>query len=494
MASSSIPFGRIFGAGILLFGAALSQCVGDSNTQNDAGHDATADVAMPQDGSPMSDAPTEAETGPCSTCDGGCYGGVCGGNAVIQVAAGWTSSCVVLADGEAWCWGDDQFGEVGIDPTTLGSSQICTTYNGGNKPCVTTPTRVAGLPPVTAISVGYVTCAIDRSQNVWCWGDNDSSQLGHVTGSNGDTNGIHPAPIQVVGLSSVVQVSTSLWSVCARTASGDVYCWGTQTNGAQGNGNTSGPDVTAPTKVLSGISDISVGLNALTVCALKTGGEVDCWGWNTLGAAGHTPNTNGDVPCVGSPVDECNGTPTAVQGLVTGAQVAAGQQGACALLTAKTVSCWGYLPENDKVNGRFPPLDMGLTSISSLSMRTGEEACAIGAAGVASCWGDNYAGQLGLGFVQGFDAGAAPCHNATSQACYDQPQTIPALHFLQISAGGSFVLALGADGKAYGWGTNEFGQSGHPPATDGDTICKSIYDTGSGRPCNPTPVVVNGLP
>ena len=57
----------------------------------------------------------------------------------------------------------------------------------------------------------------------------------------------------------------------------------------------------------------------------------------------------------------------------------------------------------------------------------------------------------------------------------------------QLSAGVDFTLAIGTDGKVYGWGVNGAGQTGHPPSTQGDANCTAEL-------CNASPVAVVGLP
>ncbi len=170
---------------------------------------------------------------------------------------------------------------------------------------------------------------------------------------------------------------------------------------------------------------------------------------------------------------------------------AAGQQGACDLLTDHTVKCWGENPANDFASGRFPPIDMTLTTATALSMRTDEVACALSTADVASCCGANWSGAVGIGLAGGLDAGATA---TVGGPVFDNPRSVTG-HYVQISAGGSDVLALGTDGHVYGWGVNEFGQTGHPPSTAGDVLClQPGIDTGTGRPCNGKPTQVVGLP
>lgn len=78
--------------------------------------------------------------------------------------------------------------------------------------------------------------------------------------------------------------------------------------------------------------------------------------------------------------------------------------------------------------------------------------CVIDTDGSAFCWGDNHAGQLGIG------------SNVTARI----PQPVAGgLRFLDISAGGSFTCGIASDSLAYCWGYNSVGQLGRPPASEG---------------------------
>jgi alpha-tubulin suppressor-like RCC1 family protein len=71
----------------------------------------------------------------------------------------------ILGDGETWAWGDNDRGQLGIGSRT--SSDV--------------PVRVHvphGVTFVRASSGGYASYAIDRSGQLWAWGDNTSGQLG----------------------------------------------------------------------------------------------------------------------------------------------------------------------------------------------------------------------------------------------------------------------------------------------------------------------------
>jgi hypothetical protein len=99
---------------------------------------------------------------------------------------------------------------------------------------------VPGLSNVVAIAAGYQhTCAIDSSQNLWCWGFNADGELGV-----GDENP-HTGPQRVLDpttLSPVLvdAVAPGGLRTCAHSTAGQTLCWGS------GELSTEMPDAPPP--------------------------------------------------------------------------------------------------------------------------------------------------------------------------------------------------------------------------------------------------------
>lgn len=102
------------------------------------------------------------------------------GSGVMQISAGGTegsyeTTCALKTDGSAWCWGENQYGQLGI----------------GGTADATTPSQVAGMGSgVTAISAGgstYMpdqvahTCALRTDGTARCWGYNSYGNVGDGT-------------------------------------------------------------------------------------------------------------------------------------------------------------------------------------------------------------------------------------------------------------------------------------------------------------------------
>src|SRR6185295_3137956 len=95
------------------------------------------------------------------------------------------------------------------------------------------PVRVKSLgASVVEVSTGWShTCARKSDSTLWCWGDNQSGQLGDGILSQ------TASPVQVSALgASAVQVAAHGAHTCARRDDATLWCWGGNGNGELGNG------------------------------------------------------------------------------------------------------------------------------------------------------------------------------------------------------------------------------------------------------------------
>ena len=114
---------------------------------------------------------------------------VAGGLAFSSVSAGIIQTCGVTVDGDAYCWGNDSFGQLGVSPGVVSSR--CALQD---LPCALTPVRVIGWRRFTSISTGFGnhTCGVTEDTNIYCWGLAQSGQLGY-----GGTIGATSQPLKV---------------------------------------------------------------------------------------------------------------------------------------------------------------------------------------------------------------------------------------------------------------------------------------------------------
>jgi hypothetical protein len=136
---------------------------------------------------------------------------------VDQIGISNDHACARMTDGSAFCWGSNQYGQIGV-----GTTQMQYLY----------PTQVQALfNNVTSISVGINdTCATTNDGSVWCWGSNSYGILG-----NGLTSGQAIVPAQVAvgdagtpfGGVKRVELMYYGYSACAlKTMDNSVWCWG----------------------------------------------------------------------------------------------------------------------------------------------------------------------------------------------------------------------------------------------------------------------------
>jgi alpha-tubulin suppressor-like RCC1 family protein len=110
------------------------------------------------------------------------------GLTAAQITSAVGSTCALLSDHSAWCWGDNAYGEIGTGSPTPGF--------------VTAPARVQGLSNVVQITSGpggYTVCALLDDSSVRCWGANYADQLGVDTSGDGGMpdESPHPVPLLV---------------------------------------------------------------------------------------------------------------------------------------------------------------------------------------------------------------------------------------------------------------------------------------------------------
>ena len=134
---------------------------------------------------------------------------------MLSLSAGGAHTCAVDQPGGVWCWGADDRGQLG-----LGAA-------GAN---VTEPAAVVSLQALaTSVAAGGAhSCASRTDASVWCWGANDSGQLGDGTTID------RALPAKVAGAAGTVTAG-ALHS-CAASADHGVTCWGADTSGQLGDG------------------------------------------------------------------------------------------------------------------------------------------------------------------------------------------------------------------------------------------------------------------
>lgn len=295
----------------------------------------------------------------------GCGGGSSGphlppltGASAVSVSS--THACALVEGGQARCWGEDVFGQLGDARTTF---------------AVPTPLAVPGLSGLTSVVAGAgYTCGLAADGAVACWGSDVFGEIGDVPPAGGATSVRHlsvSAPTSVAGLGPVaVALATPGDSrsggayTCALMSDATVQCWGENTLGLGGEAATSNPPAAIP--ALSHVRLMALG--GTFGCFALDDGSVSCLGAGPLAQA---------LPTV-------SGAPTPVPGLADVRGLAAGEWHACALLGQGTVSCWGNWRSGESTT--LPTTVPALSGVTAIAAG-GFETCAILGDGGVSCWG-----------------------------------------------------------------------------------------------------------
>jgi alpha-tubulin suppressor-like RCC1 family protein len=381
--------------------------------------------------------------------------------ALVAVGGGARFNCAMYGNGRVWCWGADEVGELG---------------RGSPGPSSPTPTAVGGLPSATRISagIGDHECAVVVRGQLYCWGSNDSLQLGTMFFTSSAT------PLAVAGLPPVSFAATGKHHSCAVvTSSGAVKCWGSNTFGELGDGTTT--QSANPVDVSGLTHAVTVTAGDGFTCALKTDDTVWCWGEDNSGQLGNGqsgPNVHSVVPVQ---VLDAAANPNGFGDPLTGiTALSAGATHVCAVkggLGNPAVWCWGTDAVGELGNAPNGPSSFavpatglvqtatrGVTTVQSGWYHTCADLVAIGSPSTSSviCWGGSPGNGAtlqsgvsqpvppltGLGGVRGFSAG------------YDDTCAL-------VTPGASQAGRLGGSGgQVYCWGRNNEDQLG---ATGGST-------------------------
>ena len=174
---------------------------------------------------------------------------VLGERTYAEIAAGARHACAVAADGQAWCWGANEYGQLG-DGTTRPAAGV------GSQP--RPPSAVTGISLRSIAAAVNHTCGVGTDGAVYCWGRNEAGQLGVGGVAQSST------PVKPAGELRFRSVAAADVFTCGLTDGGEVYCWG-------GEGTSAAP---APRLIGRGFAALAAGGNR--ACGIQDS-AVRCW-------------------------------------------------------------------------------------------------------------------------------------------------------------------------------------------------------------------------
>jgi alpha-tubulin suppressor-like RCC1 family protein len=341
----------------------------------------------------------------------------------LQVSAGGSHSCGITTDNRVYCWGDNDFGQLG-DGSTTGHRR---------------PTAVATTLRFRQISANYYgTCALTTDDRLFCWGSVASGSQNSSPQRVG--SGLH-----------FRQISASGEHACAVGRDDELaYCWGLNTYGQLGDGTTS--NRTNPVPVAGNLHFGQLAGGERHTCGMTTDNRIYCWGSNRWGQIGD-----------GSSSSAVHLEPSRVAGTLRYANVTAGRLHTCAVSMASKAFCWGDGRSGQIGDGktilRFKPQAVagGLT----FRRLTGgyNHTCGVTTSNKGYCWGGNFYGALG-------DGSADPTPTAFSSV---PVAVVGGLVFQQLATGTHFTCGTTTENVGYCWGYNAGAQLGDGTTTNRDT-------------------------
>ena len=335
---------------------------------------------------------------------------------VARVTAGPVHTCARLLDGTARCWGGNSAGPAGRRKhvvaiharrrararrrhrdhgglpslvcgrggrhgALLGRQQRQGQLGLGIASSSPTPVAVPGLDGATSISAGVVV----GQQHVRRSRRRERRLLGPGPGSS--------VPITVAGVARCRRRGGGPVPRLCAPADRTVTCWGINVQGQLGDGTMLERVGSVQVVGLTDVVAIAAGGSSSWnwsghTCAIRSGGEVWCWGANADGQ-------------LGDGTTQARPSPTVVPGITDAVALAAGQGHSCALRTDQTVACWGSneagrLGDGTRTRRLTPVAVVHLADAVSIAAGVGHT-CAVLADGSARCWGDAGLGQLGDG-------------------------------------------------------------------------------------------------
>jgi alpha-tubulin suppressor-like RCC1 family protein len=403
--------------------------------------------------------------------------------------------CAYKQDGSVWCWGDNEFGQLGEGVEVDSPNQYSVV-----------PVPVNADSNWASLSVGRAyTCAIKDDSTLWCWGDNSDGRLG----INSEVD--KPKPVQV-GTDTWLQINAGRIHTCGIKSNRTLWCWGVNDDGQLGLGITSTIPELIPLQVGTDTDWQHVSVGIYFTCGLKVDGTIHCWGWGSSGRLAQDSTDTTDKY-----------TPTPIIAAQVWQSLSVGRDHACALADDNSMWCWGkdthgetgqndfsfnlYLPTQVELDsdwkflasgdsntcGIKTDLDInnaptnqlycwginqddqlgngGINSLASLpGLVSGDStnwrsvaahsfhSCGVKHDNTLWCWGANDHGTIGNGY------------DNTTYSAEPDPVQIGDADWSTVGVGSDHTCGLKLDGTIWCWGENNQGQLGNGSAWSGDPL------------------------
>ena len=295
--------------------------------------------------------------------------------APASASSGAASSGATAVSGSfLQAWGSNVDGELGNGTTTDSSSPGAVKVPAGTQ--------------FTSARCLLSCLAVTTAGQVYSWGRNNAGQLGDGTTKRRLT----PVRVHLPAGVKVTAVRPGGGFSLALTGGGKLLAWGTNASGELGTGTTKSSRLPVPVRLPKGVTIKAISAGENDSLALTSTGRVLSWGGNGSGQLG-TGTTKGRL----TPgfVSLPRGT--------TVASIAAGPLTGYAVTKGGGVLAWGRNTYGQLGDGttqqRNAPVRVNLpTGTTVVAVVSGSvHALALTKGGKVLAWGNNFAGQLGIG-------------------------------------------------------------------------------------------------
>lgn len=403
------------------------------------------------------------------------------GRTAVDIYVGGYKTCAKLDDGTVKCWGNNEFGSLGIGLDRRLNQGDGINEMGSNLPIQSLGSSVTSIDQMSTFYSGTCGLVSEGSvKKIKCFGTNENGLLGTENSFVGDDAADLGLNTPVVDLGTNKEIADLIGGAnrnCALFTDGTAKCWGYNAYnnlGTNGLGGTyvglgandmgtnlsyliSGPGLI--TKISSNIYGDYAG------CIILDGTTLKCYGYNYYGALGTDDQVDQyDIPLI---------APVNIGPALTPIDVSSGFLYTCAISSDRSVRCFGYnnfgqLGLGHMLDTGDAPLDMANNVLVDLGAGTlsdkicsGEaHNCVLTTDGKVKCWGNNPSGQLGIGHANNIGDGGG-----------EMGLSLPFLNLgtgrtaTKISCGKQHTCALLDNKKMKCWGYNGYGQLGYGHST-----------------------------
>ncbi len=273
--------------------------------------------------------------------------------------------------------------------------------------------------------------AIAQDGTLWAWGLNANGQLGDGTTTNRNT------PVKIGNANNWLTVAVGGDYTIAIKTDGTLWASGLNGNGQLGDGTTTQRNSILQIGTANNWLKVSAG--RYHSIAIKTDGTLWTWGYNVQGQLGDGTTTQTNIP-------------TQIGTATNWLTAAAGSSHTVATKTDGTLWAWGNNNSGQLGDGsniqRKSPVQIGNATNWQTITAGNDHTIAIKTNGTLWAWGDNFYGQLGYG-----QSGINSSKNSPMQIDID-------IHWLKITAGNVYTLAIKTDGTLWAWGRNIYSELG----------------------------------